>query len=102
MRRFGTIARAATIGVGIEFVLCAVSMAYVLSGGFGPCGPTRDVPGFVRVIHRPGFWLAGALAEDSSPGYLLVCLATTTVMLSVLAYTVLRVMRNGNAQSTFQ
>ena len=72
-----------------ECLMCGFSVAYVLTGGVGPCGPTRDVPGIVRLIHRPGSWLAGLLVPDNSPLHLLMSLAATTVLLSLLAYTVL-------------
>ena len=83
-------------GVIIESVLCGISVVSVLSGGFGPCGPTGDVSGFVRVIRQPGFWLSGCLVEDSSPMYLVLSVAATTMMLSILAYIILRVVHKRN------
>jgi hypothetical protein len=67
MGSFKTICFAVVIGVTVELVLCGISVVSVLSGGFGPCGPTGEAPTFVRVIHQPGFCLAGLLVEDSSP-----------------------------------
>jgi len=90
MRKIPTILLAVMIGVAIEAALCVISVVVVLAGGFGPCGPTGDAPSFVRVIHQPGFWLAGFLVEDSSPSYLLLAVGITTVFLSILALVILR------------
>jgi hypothetical protein len=77
-------------GVAIETVLCVISVVSVLTGGFGPCGPTGDAPVFVRVIHQPGTWLAGLSVEDSDPSYLPLIVLITTIFLSILAYIFLR------------
>jgi hypothetical protein len=90
LRRIPTILLAAMIGCAIEATLCAISVVSVLARGFGPCGPTGDTPGFVRVIHQPGLWLAGSLVEDSSLSYLLLAVGITAVFLSVFAFMMLR------------
>ena len=81
--------RATKFGVLVECLLCGFSVPYVLTGGFGPCGPTRDVPGFVRFVHLPGSWLSRLF---SGPMQFVVCIATTTAMLSGLAYILLRLL----------
>jgi hypothetical protein len=92
MENLQKIRRAAALGVIIECFLCGFSVVYILTGGVGPCGPTREVPSFVRLIHQPGSWLAGLLVGDSNALDFLLSLATTTVMLGVLAYIALRVL----------
>ena len=93
MRSSPTVWRALKYGVITETVLCGISVASVLAGGFGPCGPTGNAPGFVRVIHQPAFWASGFVVEDSSPIYLILSIVLTTVMLSALAYVVLKILR---------
>ena len=85
-----TILLAAIWGVVIESALCVVAVVSVLAGGFGPCGPSGDAPGFVRVIHQPGFWLAGLLVGDYNLISIPLAVVVTTVLLSVLAFIVLR------------
>ncbi len=89
-RSLHEVLRAVKFGVLIECLLCGFSVIYVLTGGFGPCGPARDVPGFVRLVHLPGSWVSGLLSEGGGAIQLPVCLATTTAVLSVMAYIVLR------------
>jgi hypothetical protein len=86
MPRFNTILQGVACGVSIEFVLCVITVVSVLSGGIGPCGPTGDVPIFVSVVHQPGFWLSGCLVADSSPMYIVLSVAVTTVLLSIVSY----------------
>lgn len=81
---------AAILGLAVESALCVISVASVLAGGVGPCGPTGNAPAFVSVIHQPGFWLAGFFVEDSSPLYLPLAVAVTAVLLSVVAFIILR------------
>ncbi|NBV20890.1 MAG: hypothetical protein EBS05_02690 [Proteobacteria bacterium] len=86
MADFETIWRAIRTGLIVEFLLCLITVVYVVSGPFGPCGPVRNVTGFVYVIHLPGTWLAGCFVRDSSNIYPLLAMGTTTVMLSLLAH----------------
>ena len=74
----------------MEAALGVISVVAVVAGGIGPCGLTGHAPGFVRVIHQPGFWLAGVLVADSSVPYLPLALVFTTIFLSVLAWIPLR------------
>ena len=90
MKRIPTIVLAAVIGVAVEAALCVISVVSVLAGGVGPCGPTGDAPSVVRIIHQPGFWIGGFLVEDSSLSYLPLAVVVTTVLLSILAFIVLR------------
>jgi hypothetical protein len=90
VRRIPTILLAIIFGVAIETALCVISVVSVLAGGVGPCGPTGDAPIFVRVIHQPGTWLAGLLVEDSNPSYLPLIVILTTLLLSGLAFILLR------------
>src|SRR5437899_10084417 len=79
------ILRAAKYGALIELVLCGASVIYVLSGGFGPCGPSRDIPAFVQFIHEPGFLFAAQITEKGSFGYLVCGLFITTLLLTGLS-----------------
>ena len=90
MRKIPTTLLAIISGVAVEATLCVISVATVLTGGIGPCGLTGDAPGFVRVVHQPGFWLAGALVADSGPLYLPLAVVFTTIFLSLVAWIVLR------------
>lgn len=90
MIKIPTILLAAIIGAVIEFILCVISVISVLTGGIGPCGPTRDVPGFVSIIHQPGFWISGLLVGDYNLLNLPLAVVFTTVFLSLLAFVVLR------------
>lgn len=78
------------IGAGVEAALCVISVVWVLAGGVGPCGFNGDPPGFVRLIHQPGFWLAGFMVGDSDPSYLPLAVVVTAVFLSILAFIVLK------------
>lgn len=89
MKKIPAILLAAICGVVIEPALCVIAVVFVLAGGFGPCGPSGDVPGFIKVIHQPGFWLSGLLVEDSTPSYLLLSVMITTVLLSIAAFIIL-------------
>jgi hypothetical protein len=90
LKRIPTILLAVMIGGATEATLCAISVVSVLARGFGPCGPTGDTPGFVRVIHQPALWLASLLVEDSSVSYLPLAVGITTVFLSIFAFMMLR------------
>jgi hypothetical protein len=90
LRKVPAVVLAFIIGFATEAVLGAISVVSVLAGGIGPCGFTGDAPGFVRVIHQPGFWLAGSLVKNSGPSYFPLAVFITTVFLSVLAIFVLR------------
>jgi hypothetical protein len=92
MRSLRAVLGALVLGVLVESALCVVSVACVLAGGFGPCGPTGDAPGFVRLIHQPGFWAAGFFVQDSSPMYLALSVIFTTAILSGLAFVVLKIL----------
>ncbi len=89
-RKVPAVLLAFIVGFAVEAALGVISVVSVLAGGIGPCGFTGDAPGFVRVIHQPGFWLAGALVGDSSLNYFLLAILITTVFLSILAFFVLR------------
>jgi len=93
------IRRSAALGVIIELFLCGFSVVYILTGGFGPCGPARDVPGFVRLFHQPGSWVAGLLVAESKGLHFLLSLAATTMMFSVLAYIALRILHEGTGRA---
>lgn len=93
MRKIPTMLVAAIWGVAIESALCVVAVVSVLAGGFGPCGPTGDVPGFVRVIHQPGFWVSSVLVGDYNLISVPLAVMVTTVLLSVVAFVVLRLVR---------
>jgi hypothetical protein len=95
LKKIPTVLLATISGVAIESVLCVIALISVFAGGVGPCGPSGNAPAFVRIIHQPGFLLAGLFVEDSSPLYLLLTVASTAVLLSILAYIVLRFGRNG-------
>ena len=90
MRKLPTILLAAISGIAIEVALCATVVISAFTGGIGPCGPTGNAAAFVAVIHQPGFLLAGLLVENSSPLYLLLAVAITAVLLSVLAFIILK------------
>jgi hypothetical protein len=102
MKMIPTILLAAMIGVAIEAALCVLSVVCVLAGGVGPRGPTGDPPAFVRVIHQPGFWIAGLLVGDSSLSYLILSVAVTTLFLSVLAYFALRILHERHKKASGQ
>jgi len=93
MRKIPTILLATIWGVAIEAVLCVIAVVSVLAGGFGPCGPSGDAPGFVRVIHQPGFWLSSILVGDDNLISIPLAVMVTTVLLSILAFIVLRFVR---------
>ena len=84
----------------IEIFLCGFSVVYILTGGVGPCGPTRDVPGFIRLLHQPGSWLAGLLAGESNAFHFLLSLFATTVVFSGLAYIALRLLHERTAKTS--
>jgi hypothetical protein len=79
------ILRAVKYGALIELALCGASVVYVLSGGFGPCGPSRDVPPLVQFIHQPGLLFAAQIAEEGSFGYLVCGMFITTLLLTGLS-----------------
>jgi hypothetical protein len=85
-RNIPAVLLALIIGFVAEAVLGVISVVSAFAR-IGPCGSAGDpVPGFVRAIHRPGFWIAGALVEDSSPRFFPLAVFITTVFLSVLAF----------------
>lgn len=90
MRKIPTILLAIIWGVASESALCVIAVASVLAGGFGPCGPSGDVPGFVQVIHQPGFWVSAFLVGDYNLISIPLAVMITTVSLSIVAFIVLR------------
>jgi hypothetical protein len=89
-RKIPAVLLALIIGFAVEAALGTISVVSVLAGGVGPCGFSGDAPGFVRVIHQPGFWFAGVLVGDSSLRYFLLAIFITAVLLSAMTFVVLR------------
>jgi hypothetical protein len=72
---------AAGLGVAAEVVLCGCFMAY---GGFGPCGPTNELSGFVLMFHLPGIWLAQHLPLFSGILFIPLALVSGAMTFGVL------------------
>ena len=53
---------AVRLGVVAEIVLCG---AFMLFGGFGPCGPSNDFTGFALMFHLPGILVAQQFGSAS-------------------------------------
>ena len=93
MGKLPALSLAVLIGCLTEVALCVVGIASIFSGGFGPCGPSGDFPGWLVLIHLPGVWIAESLLPRGGFADVPIMLVTTSALLSTVAYVVILFVR---------
>jgi hypothetical protein len=63
--------------------------AFVVFGGFGPCGPSNDFSGFVLMFHFPGIWLSERITPDNGILFVPLAFASGTVIFTILFWIVI-------------
>jgi hypothetical protein len=74
------------LGISAELFLVG---AFVVFGGFGPCGPSNGFSGFVLMFHLPGIWLSERIMPDSGILFIPLALASGAVMFTILFWIVI-------------